>query len=73
MAIGELTGRAHAFAARAAQLFREADGGRCFFAIGDKGAELCHEEHDPILVPAGRYELRRQREYMPRAGRFVAD
>jgi hypothetical protein len=24
-------------------------------------------------VPAGRYELRRQREYMPRAGRFVAD
>ena len=30
-------------------------------------------EHDPILVPAGRYELKRQREYMPRAGRFVAD
>ena len=22
-----------------------------------------HEEHDPILVPAGRYELLRQREY----------
>ena len=73
VAFGELTEHAHAFAAEAAQLFREEESGRAFIVIAEGDAELVHEDHDPILVPHGRYELRRQREYIPRLGRFVAD
>jgi hypothetical protein len=73
VALGELTGHAHAFAADAVRLFREAGTGRSFFDIGDAGAALVHEEHDPIRVPEGRYELKRQREYTPQRPRYVAD
>ena len=74
VALGELTGHAHAFAGHAVRLFREGGTGRSFFEIGDTGAALVHEEHDPIHVPEGRYELRRQREYTPqRRPHYVAD
>ena len=73
VALGELTGHAHTFAAREARLFREEPSGRSFFAIADGGAALVHEEHDPIQIPEGRYELRRQHEYMPQRPRYVAD
>ena len=74
VALGELTGHAHAFAAHQARLFRDEPSGRTFIAIAEGGAALLHEEHDPIHVPQGRYELRRQREYTPqRHARYVAD
>ena len=74
MAFGELTGHAHAFAAHHARLFRDEPSGRSFIAIAEGGAALVHEEHDPIHVAEGRYELRRQREYAPqRRPRYVAD
>jgi hypothetical protein len=81
VALGELTGHAHAFAARDARLFRDVLSGRSFLAIAERGTALVHEEHDPILVSEGYYELRRQREYapkrqreyVPRRPRFVAD
>src|SRR5438105_671155 len=74
VALGELTGHAHAFAGRAVRFFREAGTGRSFFEIGEAGAALVHEEHDPIQVPQGHYELSRQREYTPkRRPRYVAD
>jgi hypothetical protein len=73
VALGELTGHAHAFTADAVRLFREAGTGRSFLEIGEAGAALVHEEHDPIRVPEGRYELKRQREYTPRRPRYVAD
>jgi hypothetical protein len=73
VALGELTGHAHAFDGHAVRLFREAGTGRSFFEIGETGAALVHEEHDPIHVSAGRYELRRQREYAPGQPRYVAD
>ena len=80
LALGELTGHAHAFAAGASML-REAASGRSFLVIDQGGAILQHEEHDPLQVPEGRYELKRQREYtpkqpgeyMPRRPRYVAD
>ena len=72
VARGELTGHAHAFAKRA-RLLREKHGRRSFLVIGAGGAELSHEEHAPILVPAGHYELRRQREYDPLAAWYVRD
>jgi hypothetical protein len=36
-------------------------------------AELVHEEHVPIALPAGTYEVRRQREYRPQRSVWVAD
>jgi hypothetical protein len=73
VALGELTGHAHAFAAAEAQLLQEKSSRRSFLVIGEGGARLCHEEHEPILVPTGRYELRRQREYTPKMPSLVGD
>jgi hypothetical protein len=74
VALGELTGHTHAFAAHSAKLFRDEPRGRSFVAIPDGGAALFHEEHDPIHVPHGNYEVRRQREYTPkRQAHYVAD
>ena len=73
VARGELTGHAHAFAASAVEMFHDAASGHAFLLIGEGGACLGHEEHDPILLPEGRYEIRRQREYTPGATPFVAD
>ena len=73
VALGELTGHAHAFAAHQARLFRDEPSGRTFIAIAEGGAALLHEEHDPIHVPQGHYEVRRQREYRPGEPRYVAD
>ena len=73
VAEGELTGHAHAFAAAPVRMFREEGGRGSFLIIGRGGAQLRHEEHDTILVPEGRYELLRQREYTPQASRLVRD
>jgi len=73
VAQGELTGHAHVFAAGAVRMFRDVPSGRAFLLVTSGAASLRHEEHDPILVPAGRYEIRRQRDYLRRAARFVAD
>jgi hypothetical protein len=73
VAEGELTGHAHAFAAKGVRLFRERQSQRSFLSVAEGGAQLCHEEHGSILVPQGCYELRRQREYAPAAPRRVRD
>lgn len=73
VALGELTGHAHALAAHQGRLFRDEPNGRSFIAIVKGGAALLHEEHDPIHVPEGHYEVRRQREYTPGRSRYVAD
>ena len=73
VAEGELTGHAHAFAAKGVRLFREKRSQRSFLLVGEGGAPLLHEEHGSIQVPEGQYELRRQREYAPAASRRVRD
>jgi hypothetical protein len=73
VALGELTGHAHALTAAGVRIFREKGSGRSFLLIGKDGARLCHEEHDPILLPEGCYEIVRQREYTPQAPRLVRD
>lgn len=70
---GELTGYAHVFAAAAVQMLRDAASGRTFLVIVEDGAALQHDEHKPIVLPEGRYEVRRQREYQPGTARFVSD
>lgn len=43
------------------------------YAVVDAPAELTHEEHDPITIPAGKYQIRRQKEYDEEQIRFVED
>ena len=73
LAEGELSGHAHAFPARRVRLFHHAPTSRSFIAVGDGGSRLQHEEHDPIAVPEGIYEVVRQREYDPLRVRPVID
>ena len=65
VAEGELTGHTHAFAAAEARLFQDEASGRLYLAIGQTGAKLRHEEHAPIALPIGHYEVKRQRQYAP--------
>ena len=53
------------------QLFEEPDGTRLLVVKGP--AVLRHEEHGPISLAPGTYEVRRQVEYAPDAIRNVAD
>ena len=43
------------------------------YAVVDAPAELTHEEHNTITIPAGIYQIRRQREYDEKEIRFVED
>lgn len=76
---GEVTGHRHAFYNGVAlfrddALARDIPGG---LYIGhfklDAPADLKHEEHATINLPAGTYRARRQREMDPLEARIVAD
>ncbi len=58
LAEGEVTGHAH----------RIED-----LAAAEVGVRIVHEEHAPITLAAGNYEVEVQREYSPQAIRNVAD
>ncbi len=71
LAEGEVTGHAHAIVDDEATLVRSSDG-RTFLRL-DAPATVVHEEHAPINLAPGAYEVIRQREYSPEAIRNVAD
>jgi hypothetical protein len=76
LAVGEATGHAHAIRDRGAELYRTRSGRRFLQVLADSGVTLSHEEHAPILVPKGLYEVVRQREHRPelvRKTRQIAD
>jgi len=69
---GEVTGHAH----RLSQgRILEATEGRLFLEILDtsKESEVVHEEHHPVKLEPGYWEVVRQREYSPEAVRMVID
>ena len=75
LAEGEATGHAHVVDDERASLHghRWSDV-RYVQVVGDESVSLVHEEHDPLHVAPGVYEVRRQREYAPRVGfRRVSD
>ena len=77
LAYGEVTGHAHRIASPGALLFvadRPTTSGNVmsFFSLKEP-AELTHEEHAPIKLPAGNFRVVRQREYDPRLDRTVVD
>src|SRR5688572_3769294 len=79
LAYGEVTGHAHEVVAATdtvldappAHLFEEPDGRRFLFV--DRPCTLTHQEHGPIALAPGSYEVVRQREYSPSEIRTVAD
>ena len=71
IAYGEATGHAHAISRIQARLFAHADSR--YIIVGDDGADLTHEEHSTIHLPAGAYRIVHQREYIPESSRLVLD
>lgn len=77
LAHGEVTGHAHAIAFGEAREFSFAAAGaavrRFLSVVAKAGATVRHEEHAPIPLPPGTYEIIQQREYAPEGLRNVAD
>lgn len=74
LAYGEVTGHAHVAECAeggVAELL-ETEEGRRFLKLVDPGV-VVHDEHAPIDLEPGYYEVRRQREYTPEYNRYVAD
>ena len=74
LAEGEATGHAHVVASRDAVVHVDPRADERFLLVrGKRPVVLRHEEHDPIAVPPGVWQVRRQREYDPRKERWIAD
>ena len=82
LARGEVTGHRHRFNGDSGVLMFRDDGLARDLApelyvghvtVPDGGAELRHEEHNTIDLPAGTYRIRRQREWTSEQFRVVAD
>ncbi len=68
LAYGEVTGHAHAVKAEGAALFRDPKLMAVFMKVsGDAPVALEHDDHDTIMIPPGKYQVVRQREYAPEA------
>ena len=72
LAYGEVTGHAHKVEDLTHAEVLEVDEG-LFLRVGAEGVRIVHEEHAPITLPPGDYEVDIQREYTPQAIRNVAD
>lgn len=73
LAEGEATGHAHR-ASGGATVLEDAEG-LVYLRVTEAGAAITHEEHRAFMLPAGDYEVVRQREFDPFewAARLVAD
>ena len=73
LAHGEATGHKHAIKNDGRAILMKAKDENKFYLMIVKDTELNHEEHATINLPAGNYEVIRQREYTATANRWVAD
>jgi hypothetical protein len=72
LAEGEVTGHAHRVAdPTTAQVFKGMSG--LFLEVTADSATVIHDEHAPVTLPKGSYEIRIQREYHPKEIRRVVD
>jgi hypothetical protein len=79
LARGELTGHRHAFYGGGVTLFRDDGLARDMppalyighVKVGGASADLQHEEHATISLPAGTYRVRRQQEWMGREPQLI--
>jgi hypothetical protein len=70
---GEATGHIHRIADLEAAEVLECGEGLCLTVTAEGGVAIVHEDHGTLTLPAGNYEVVRQREYSPEAIRNVAD
>lgn len=70
---GEATGHAHAVLDRGADLYGSELEARFLRVLTDGVVELRHEEHAPITIPKGIYEVRIGRVWSPQETRRVFD
>jgi hypothetical protein len=64
MAHGELTGHAHRIKKEfVAEAWTGNGGGVAALKVGPGGATVTHEEHKPVNLPEGTYEVRHQTEF----------
>ncbi len=79
LAHGEVTGHAHAIAAKGATLYESAGASEEALRLGtrilrtSRAVTLTHEEHSTISVPSGTWGVRIQRQYEAGAFRRVED
>ena len=64
IAYGEATGHTHAVADLAAAEVLKCGKG-IYLHVGENGVSIQHQEHRPIVLPAGDYQVTIQREYAP--------
>lgn len=69
LALGEVTGHSHR--AEGALVMEQPSGQK--FVYAKNGWTVVHDEHDPINLSKGVWEVRRQQEYEPEGVRMVAD
>jgi|FreactTroBogLake_1042271.scaffolds.fasta_scaffold03149_6 capsular polysaccharide biosynthesis protein len=72
LAFGEVTGHCHKV-----ENLNQAEvlevGTDLYLRVSEDGVRIVHDEHAPIMLPAGNYEITIQREYSPEEIRNVAD
>jgi|SRR6185437_11986167 glycyl-tRNA synthetase alpha subunit len=73
LAYGEVTGHAHAVIGDVEFLAADMEDLEQRFLRVEAEAQVVHEEHGTITLPAGDYAIMRQREYAPEEIRTVAD
>ena len=80
LAEGEATGHAHVVAGVGLRLVEwrrpvrwSRDERRTYLVVEAQEANLSHQEHLPLAVPEGLYEVRRQREYRAGGWQRVSD
>lgn len=72
LAEGEVTGHAHRVERAADARVLSTGSGRYLEVLANE-TTIVHEEHGPITLPKGIYEIRIQREYSPQEIRRVVD
>ena len=72
LAYGEVTGHSHQVDNLTRAEVLEIDD-RLYLRVGEEGVLIVHDEHSPLSLPAGDYEVTIQREYAPAEIRNVAD
>lgn len=63
LAYGEVSGHSHSLPIDGTKLYRSNDNNRLYLVVNNEKSLLTHEEHDPIEIPNGTYEIIPQREY----------
>lgn len=72
LAYGEVTGHCHKLEELTRAEVLEVGTG-LFLRVGEEGVRIIHDEHAPVTLPKGNYEIEIQREYTPAEIRNVAD